>query len=82
MNILICTFGSHGDVHPYLALGWALKQLGHHVTLATSSVYGDLVHRHGLDFAPVRPEVRMDDQELFKLIIDARRGSIGCPVRP
>lgn len=37
MKILLCTFGSHGDVHPYLALGRELPVRNHEVMLATTS---------------------------------------------
>lgn len=33
MNILLATLGSAGDVHPIMAIGLALKQRGHNVTL-------------------------------------------------
>ncbi|HSH14820.1 MAG TPA: glycosyltransferase, partial [Verrucomicrobiae bacterium] len=74
MKVLMCSFGSHGDVHPYLAMGRELLRRGHAVTLATSSVYRDTVVRHGLAFAPVRPEARVDDLELMKRVMDPRRG--------
>src|SRR5215475_527269 len=34
MNIILMAFGSRGDVQPFLALAVALRQRGHHVTLA------------------------------------------------
>ncbi len=75
MKILMCSFGSHGDVNPYLALGRELLQRGHAVTIATSSGYRDLIERHGLCFAPVRPENRMEDVDLMKRVMDARHGT-------
>jgi len=74
MRILICSFGSHGDIHPYLALGRELIQRGQHVTFATSSTYRELIERHGLEFAPVRPEAHVDDIALMTRIMDARQG--------
>ncbi|MCC7375199.1 MAG: glycosyltransferase [Verrucomicrobiales bacterium] len=74
MNILLCSLGSHGDVHPYLALGRELLSRGHRVTLATSSFFGELVERHGIGFAPVRPESPFHDRGAMARIMDARRG--------
>jgi UDP:flavonoid glycosyltransferase YjiC (YdhE family) len=56
-RILIATFGSLGDLHPFVALAHALKREGFAPVLATSSVYRDFIHSEGLGFAPVRPDV-------------------------
>ncbi len=48
MNILILTFGSRGDVQPYVALGKGLKARGHTVTICTCSRFGSFVTDHGL----------------------------------
>jgi len=74
MNILICSLGSHGDVHPYLALGQELLQRGHAVTFATSSHYRELIERHRIAFTPIRPEAPLDDRAVMARIMDARRG--------
>lgn len=74
MNVLLCSLGSHGDVHPNLALGRELLQRGHAVTFATSSYYGDLIQRHGIAFVPIRPEAPVHDQAMMAGIMDARRG--------
>lgn len=50
MNILILTYGSRGDVQPYVALGKGLKAAGHNVTLATSERFRGFVEEHGLAF--------------------------------
>ena len=74
MNVLLCSLGSHGDVHPYLALGRELLARGHGVTFATSSCYGDLIERHGIRFAPIRPDSPFHDRRAMARIMDARRG--------
>ncbi|MBL4804712.1 MAG: glycosyltransferase family 1 protein [Alphaproteobacteria bacterium] len=51
MNILILTYGSRGDVQPYIALGKGLQGVGHAVTLATSDRFQGFVESHGLDYA-------------------------------
>lgn len=56
-HFLLNTFGSLGDVHPYIAVGRGLLARGHHVTIATSASYRDKVEGEGLSFHPVRPEI-------------------------
>jgi UDP:flavonoid glycosyltransferase YjiC (YdhE family) len=55
-NIVLATSGSFGDLHPYLAIGVALKTRGHTVTVATSVFYRKKVEDECLAFAPLRPD--------------------------
>lgn len=48
MNILIFTFGTRGDVQPYVALGVALKAHGHSVTVSTGQGFDEMITGHGL----------------------------------
>ena len=57
MKFLLTTFGSLGDLHPYIAVGKGLRERGHSVTLATSEIYRAKVEGEGLRFHPVRPEM-------------------------
>jgi UDP:flavonoid glycosyltransferase YjiC (YdhE family) len=41
------TLGSHGDVHPFIGLGIALRQRGHQVSLATNGYFQPLAERAG-----------------------------------
>lgn len=50
MNIFIATYGSRGDVQPYVAIGKGLQDAGHHVTLGTSERFRDFVEGHGLAY--------------------------------
>lgn len=52
MKALILTFGTKGDVEPYIALGKALKSAGHEVTVGTASGFEDDVRALGVDFVP------------------------------
>lgn len=52
MKALILTFGTKGDVEPYIALGRALKSAGHEATVATAAGYEDDVRSLGVDFVP------------------------------
>lgn len=74
MRILIASIGSRGDVHPYLALGRELIRRGATVTMATSVCYRELIERHGLGFAPLRPEAGWDDLEFMRKVMSARQG--------
>ncbi len=50
MKVLITTYGTFGDVQPYVALGKGLKNSGHQVVLGTSERFRDFVEGHGLTF--------------------------------
>lgn len=51
-------FGSAGDLHPLLALGRALRERGHEVTLLSTPLYAAHAAREGLGFIPVGDEQR------------------------
>jgi rhamnosyltransferase subunit B len=53
--VLLATYGSPGDLQPFLAIGLALERRGQPVAIATSEVYRDRVAKLGLAFVPVRP---------------------------
>lgn len=50
MHAVLATFGTDGDVFPYLALATALRSRGHRVTLLTSSGYERFAQERGLEF--------------------------------
>ena len=56
-KIVIATFGSLGDLNPYVALAHALKRIGFRPVVAASAFYRDWIEGEGLDFAAVRPDV-------------------------
>ncbi len=74
-RILLASFGSLGDLHPYIAIGVELQRRGHAATLATSEAHRDRVEAESLSFHPVRPNVDLNDRELLSYVMDARRGS-------
>lgn len=53
MNIMMMAFGSRGDVQPFLALAVALQKRGHHVTLAATKDFEDLINTHGVTYLPI-----------------------------
>jgi sterol 3beta-glucosyltransferase len=49
MKIVITSFGTRGDVQPYLALAVGLQRAGHRVTLATSHTYAKWIQAYGVN---------------------------------
>jgi sterol 3beta-glucosyltransferase len=67
MNITILTFGSRGDVQPFLPLSLGLTSHGHNVTLAAPARFKSLVEEHGITFFPLAG----DPEELSRRLNDA-----------
>jgi sterol 3beta-glucosyltransferase len=61
MNIIIPTIGTRGDVQPFIALAQGLASAGHTVTLLSHPVMRALVESHSVCFAPIGPDVDMDE---------------------
>lgn len=77
MRIILNTFGSFGDVHPYMAIGMELQRRGHTPVIATLPVYREKVGTAGLEFAPVRPDIpppKEQDPELIQKIMEPKTG--------
>jgi rhamnosyltransferase subunit B len=55
-KILLVTFGSRGDVHPFVAVGQALLREGCRALVATSAEHRDLILSAGLEFAEIGPD--------------------------
>jgi len=67
MNITILTYGSRGDVQPFLPLSLGLMSRGHKVILAAPSRFKKLVEEHGINFFPLAG----DPEELSRRLNDA-----------
>ncbi len=52
-NILMLTRGTGGDVYPFVRIGSALKERGHHVSLAVDEDFMWMVKDAGLDGVPL-----------------------------
>lgn len=76
-RILFATIGSLGDVHPLMAIGRDLLQLGHEVTVATSDRHGDRIQEAGLRFREIPPKFpdEKDYNRLMKRWMDPGHGS-------
>ncbi|WP_224996122.1 glycosyltransferase [Cesiribacter sp. SM1] len=74
-KIVISSYGSLGDLYPYLAIGQALKARGHQVTIAGGVSVRSKVEGMGLSFAPLRPDLDLSDRQTMKAAMDLRTGS-------
>ncbi|HEV7692800.1 MAG TPA: glycosyltransferase, partial [Hyphomonadaceae bacterium] len=54
-KIILATIGSLGDLHPFIALGLALKARGHRPVLAVPKSNVEKVENAGLEAAPIFP---------------------------
>lgn len=55
MRVVLFSVGTLGDVHPFVAVALALRDVGFDPVLAASDAYRPIAERHGLTFHPVRP---------------------------
>jgi rhamnosyltransferase subunit B len=74
-RILMATFGSFGDVHPYMAVALGLQSRGHRATIATSALYKSKIEAEGIGFHAVRPDFSPEDTGILKLAMDRRKGT-------
>lgn len=77
-DVLFTTFGSLGDVLPYIAVGKRLLASRVSVTLATSLYHKEIVESNGLKFFHARPDLDKDEEiaeETVRKIMDQRNGS-------
>jgi len=75
-RILIATFGSLGDLHPYLAIAIELKRRGHRPMIATLDRYRAMVEAEGIEFTVMRPLESQfgSTQEVVRKIVHPRKG--------
>jgi rhamnosyltransferase subunit B len=71
-RIVLSTFGSFGDIHPYIAIALELKARGHSVVIATSEVYREKMDALGIELHLVRPNLPSYDEpdELSRLSLE------------
>jgi rhamnosyltransferase subunit B len=74
-RIVITSFGSYGDVYPYIGLARGLRAAGHLPVLAMPAFYREMAEREGLEFRAVRPDVDPSNREVVRRIMDARTGT-------
>ncbi len=74
-RIVITTFGSVGDLNPYIALALSLIEKGHSLTIATCELYRQAVEKAGIRFHAVRPDIDPDDSELVRRVMEPKTGA-------
>jgi UDP:flavonoid glycosyltransferase YjiC (YdhE family) len=75
MRIVLTSWGSYGDVFPYLGIALALKRQGMTPVLAVPAYYRSIVDAAGIAFEPVGPDVDLADFQLIRRLMDPKRGS-------
>ncbi len=78
-NALLLTFGSRGDVEPFIALALGLSKRDWRVTLCTASRYRDWIEGFGVASAPMTSELLeiMETQE-GRAMLEGSAGMIGA----
>ena len=76
-RIVLATFGSFGDIHPYMAIALELKARGHAPVIATTDRYQEKITAAGIDFHAVRPDASLfgDERELLERVMHSSGGS-------
>ncbi|HEX8822753.1 MAG TPA: glycosyltransferase [Archangium sp.] len=72
MRIALATFGSRGDVQPFIVLGRALVRAGHEVVLCAPRDYEEFVAAHGLPYQAIGQD--------FQAKLRATEGRLGAMV--
>jgi rhamnosyltransferase subunit B len=75
--VLLTTWGSFGDLHPFLALALGLRERGHAPVLAATEWYREKVEGEGIEFRPLPPDPPDDEEaqvELVRRVMDSRSG--------
>jgi hypothetical protein len=75
MRVLITTSGSHGDAHPFVAIGRALRERGHVARLMVNGYYRDLVEEAGLEFAPIGEPYELRELKEVRDVMHRYRGA-------
>jgi UDP:flavonoid glycosyltransferase YjiC (YdhE family) len=76
-RIVITTFGSLGDLYPYVAIARALRARGHDAIMATGACYRRKIEALGLGFHAVRPDsVWVNDPKVMARITHPRWGLV------
>jgi len=76
MNVLLVTLGSHGDIHPFVALGRALRARGHRAAILTNPHFAPLIGHAGLECLPIGDAQDIRDIITTRPVMDAHRGPL------
>ncbi|HAN74962.1 MAG TPA: glycosyltransferase, partial [Planktothrix sp. UBA8407] len=76
-RIVLATFGSLGDLYPYMALAEELQSRGYSPSIATCEQYQQTIETAGIEFHPLRPNGLPQDPnegEFISMMMDSQRG--------
>ncbi len=74
-RIVLTTWGSFGDLHPYLGVAVGLRQRGHHPVMAVPRFFKEKVETEGIEWAHVGPEFDQERAgEIVRKVMDPRTG--------
>ena len=77
-KIVLTTFGSFGDIHPYMAIAAELRSRGHRPVIATSELYREKMLAGGFEFFPVRPHIPPPQEQepaMMEKVMNPKSGS-------
>ena len=76
-RIVLTTFGSLGDLYPYIALALGLQARGHEAIIATMRLYQERIEAQGIGFRAVRPDGPdlNADHDAMRRVMDPRTGT-------
>src|SRR5688572_24523725 len=76
LRVVLATFGTLGDLYPYLAIARELKARGHRAAIATAEYHRATVENAGIELLPIRPDLPQEEfSEKFAGVMDARGGT-------
>jgi sterol 3beta-glucosyltransferase len=75
LQLAALTWGTRGDVQPFVALGAELVKRGHRVTIAAREPFRSLIESHGLGFFKMEED---GTEELMRVLAQSRGGADGA----
>ena len=77
-RIVFTSWGSFGDIHPFMALALEMLARGHPPAIATLELYREKIEAAGIDFYPLRPDTLAPETEeaaaMMRRVMDIRNG--------
>jgi UDP:flavonoid glycosyltransferase YjiC (YdhE family) len=75
-RIVFATFGSFGDLHPYIAIARELNRRGHRPLIGSFAEFREAVETAGVEFAPLRPDMAGFGEQatIMRKLVDPWRG--------
>jgi rhamnosyltransferase subunit B len=74
LRIVVAALGSHGDTHPFLAVGKTLRERGHEVRFIAPAKYESMARSVGLQFVPIGTVERFERQSSRPELWHPRKG--------